>query len=303
MFEIRVLKNQNGAALLNTLLGVFMLGLMAISMATLVYSDKRMQTYNIQERRAFYAAQSGIEYAMRGAMEYAANNSSVTSLDNYTESVNVGNGQTCQISINTIGTDSIEITASGVNSGTSVTLMKGFNYIDVASYAIYAGGPVTDMKTSPSNNIMQNATHMPLFDDDVLVNMAMPDHYFIGNLTVTAAFIFNQSFSYVTGNTTFNSFLWTNSGNWVSGGNIDVNAFLSLSQGTFYQPNPGVTCDVPLGFLFRGGLISAGSIDGSTWWFLGSTVFRDRTRINNLMQNSVNGGPLVIRSSNWTREN
>ncbi len=317
MPEIRKITNQfsgqRGAVLMSTLVFVVVIGMISLSLISMVVSDTRMQVLNINERQAFYAAQSGVEYAIRRINEWAVANSNLGGL-NSTETLATGNGTTCTVNIATVGSDSITITATGLSQGNGRTVVKGFNYIDVAAWRVYAGGTVTNV--FPTSLIMQNAIHFPIFDINVLRDEAISNsQYYPGNLTLTL-FSFAQNMIFVEGNLQLNLFLWSSQSTFVTIGNTQINPLIfGWVNSNFYMPTIGSTfqCSaptIPIGNpTLTGGIITRGSVAAYTpisFWFFNSSfnVVHDRTRIiNNLLQYSVNNGPLVMHTSSWNALN
>ena len=311
MSAIKQLKNESGMMLLNILFFILFLGIMGASITTMVIADFKMQSVNLARPRALYAAESGVEYALRGAMEYAVANSSLGGLHGYNETIDTGNGTEAEITLSIIGSDSLLITSIGRTANFSQTINKGINYIDVSNYAIYASGSIR--KVAVSGGVTRaNATHMPKFDLEELRNRARPLHYFPGNLTINSPFTFVNDIAFVENNLMVKNykfiFLSGMIGTFVAGRNIKLNStLLSFYNGMFYQPNPGSF--KALGgyrlYYIDGGLIVNGNVSGVSYFFnilKNLLVHHNRTRINSFMQYSVNGGPLVVFNSRWSRQ-
>lgn len=313
MSVIRIIKNESGMMLLNILFFILFLGIMATSITTMVIADYKMQSVNLARPRALYAAESGVEYALRGVMEYAVANSSLGGLHGYNETIDAGGGTEAEITLSVIGSDSLLITSVGRTANFSQTVTKGINYIDVSNYAIYATGSISKVSTSGGGlGRRANATHMPKFELEELRNMARPLHYFPGNLTINSPFTFVNNMAFVENDLTVNnynfSFLSGVIGTFVAGRNITLNStIISFYNGVFYQPNPASFR--ALGgyrlYYIDGGLIVNGNVTGKKYFFnifKNTLVHYNRTRINSFMQYSVNGGPLVVFNSRWSRQ-
>lgn len=296
--------------LLNILFFILFLGTMAVTLTTLLIADFKVQSVNLQRPRALYAAQAGIEYALRGVLEYARSNSSLGGLHNYTETVNTGGGGTAAIKIQTVGTDSVILTSTGYSASFSQTVTKGINYTDVSNYAVYSTGPVSYVKTIPSGLIKQNATKMPVFDLDYLRDRAKPTQYFNGNLNLNSTFSLSNDIVFVEGNLQFGRFNWINVGHYVVGGNTRVRFSwwpFGFTLGTIYQFTPGNSFLCQWQWLYRelnGGMLANGPVYGTSKpsWGFRFYVRHNRSRFNSLLQYSVNGGPLVINNSSWRRK-
>lgn len=310
MSEIKLIQDERGTALLVTLIFIFSLGIIVMSLAALVTADARVEILNAGERRAFYAAQSGIDYAMRSINEYAANNSNINSLDNYSEDLDTGNNTHSLIHFDVIGTDSVKIQATGYSQNYAKVIQKRIRFIDVASYAIYTKGKANYIRSNPAGLIMANATHMPFFDLDDLRDLAKPNQYYSGNLTLNSVFSFNREVLFVEGNLTFGRFNWINKGIFVAGKDVLIKSSIlpfGTTVGAILQLDEKKDFLCQWQFLWRtlnGGLIAHGDVTGTSnhqrpFRF---TVIHNRSRINNLLRHTVNGGPLIFTTSTWDNQ-
>lgn len=314
MCAIKKFKEEKGFTLINTLIFLMFLGLMGITLVTLVVADIRMQTLNMDEPRAFYAAQSGVEYTLRGIFEQAASHSTLGFLNNYTETLNTGNGTSCTIKIlvssSSNGTDNLQIKATGKSNNVLRAVVKTINVTDVSKYAIYTTGTVSHVSTLPGGKIKQHATTMPFFDYDQLRDMAKPTQYYPHSLTLSS-FTFSNNITFVEDDLTFSKFAWLNTGNFVVGKNTLIkhsSALLGWTGGNIFMPFSGADFHSekqPFLRFLNGGLIVNGDISavrGHFLWFSWNSlqVIYNRNRMNNYLLNySLNGGPIVVNSSNW----
>ncbi len=306
MLGIRKFKSEKGLALLNTLFFVLFLGLMGISITTMVIADVKMQTINMDRPRALYAAQSGIDYSIRGVMEYARTHSSLAGLNFYTETIPAGSGLTAKIKFRTNGSNDLTITSVGKTQNFSQTITKTINYVDVSNYAVYSSGTIS--KVNVSGATKENATYMPLFDLDELRDIAKPYHYFSGNLNINSPFSFTHSIAFAEGDINFTNWNIANFGTFVAGGNVNLNtSLISMFWGNMYLPNSGSSLNALKKYriyLLSGGAIVNGNITGVEykvwfWKFKNLNIIHNRATMNNFLQYSVNGGPLVIKNSHW----
>ncbi len=313
MFAIKPIKDERGMMLLNILFFILFLGIMGAAITTMVIADYKMQSVNLARPRALYAAESGVEYALRGVMEYAVANASLGGLHGYNETMQAGGGTEAEITLSLIGQDSLVITSIGRTANFSQTVTKGINYIDVSNYAIYSTGSISNVRVSGGGlGKKSHATHMPKFELEELRERARPLHYFPGNLTINSPFTFVNDLAFVENDLLINNynfiFLSGVIGTFVAGRNITLNStLLSFYNGLFYQPNPGSFSALGSWRLYYidGGLIVNGNVSGRSyfWGILKNTlVHYNRTRINGFMQHSVNGGPLVVFNSRWNRQ-
>ena len=308
MYVTNFKTNEKGFALVNTLMFIVFLGLIAVTITKLVVADMQQQAYYLNEKRAFYAAQSGIEYLISGIEKSAPSYSSVSVFNNYTENIPTGNGTRCTVIIHTIGADSLRLEAIGESGEFKKTIYKGYRYADVSLYAVYASGRVRYVNTIPSGRIKQYAAKMPLFDLDVLRNMAKPTRYFPNNLTVNGVLTYSGNHVvFVEHNLTFNKFNWLNVGHFVAGNIITLkSSWLPFGSiwGTFYMPNPNSLFKSKAMLFPRfqfGGLVVNGNVIGTSipWWYYRYTVIYNRNYLNQLLQYSINKGPVVFWNSSW----
>ena len=310
MSAIKKIKSEDGFALLNALIFIVFMGLMAVTVSKLVVIDLKEQTSNMNRTRAFYAAQSGIEYAIKGLEKSAPNYSNIAVFNNYKEEISTGNGTTCLVRIFTRGADSLRIVATGQSGDEKKTVVKGARYLDISRYAVYATGDVNYVRTIPSGKIMKNAPVMPLFDLDKLRNLAKPSFYFPKDLILKKPFTFyGKNIVFVENNLIFKKFSWYNTGNYIVGKHVLLQkSWLPFGSnwGTFYLPNPNSRFDSQWMLIARfliGGMIVNGEVRGTNrpFWFYRYTVIHNRNYLINLMKLSVNEGPLVFWNGSWTQ--
>ena len=300
-------KDQKGIVLLGLLIFIFFVGLIILRLIKLLTAEATLKVIDINKKRAFYAAQSGIEYAMRSINEYAVNNSALYALNNYREDLNTGVGTHCVIAIRFTGSKSFTITAIGYSQNFARKIEKKVNYIDVAKYAVYATGQVKYVRTIPWNLIYQNAKYMPLFDQDYLIQLAKPNHYYPKDLYIHNIFSFTRDFVYVGRDLTFGVFNWINIGNFVVGRNVRIRSSFGIfgaTSGTIYQFKPNSIFLCQWQFIWRaifGGIITNGNVYGTNipWMPFRFKVYYNRNKITRLLRYSVNGGPLIYTKSQW----
>ncbi len=299
--------NQKGIVLIGLLIFIVFVGLIVLSFIKLLTAEATMQVIDMNKKRALYAAQSGIEYAMRSINEYAVHNSSLYGVNRYSENLPTGPGTHCVITIKIISPKVFSITAVGYSKNFARKIEKTVHYIDVAKYAVYATGRVRFIRTVPYGKIYSRAKYMPLFDQDYLIDLAKPKHYYPKDLYINNVFSFTKNFVYVGRDLTFGVFNWINSGNFVVGRNVRIRSSIGLlgtTFGTIYQFNSGSTFLCEWQFLWRslqGGIITNGNVYGTNrpFWPFRLSVFYDRNRITRLLRYSVNGGPLIYTAGEW----
>ncbi len=302
-----LIDDQKGVVLLGLLIFIFFIGLIVLSLLKLLTAEATLQVIDINKKRAFYAAQSGIEYAMRSINEYALQNSTLYGVNHYSEKLETGPGTHCVVSIQITGPKSFKITSVGYSQNFAKTIEKEINYIDVAKYAVYATGKVKYLRTIPYGKVYAHAKYMPLFDRDYLIELAKPKHYYPNDLYINSIFSFNKNLIYVGRDLTFGVFNWINTGNFAVGRHVKIKSSFGLfgaTFGTIYQFNPHSTFLCQWQFLWRalqGGIITNGDVYGTNipWRSFRFTVFYNRTRITRLLRYSVNGGPLIYTTGVW----
>ncbi len=314
MFGIN-LKNEHGGALLSTLFVLLIIGMIAMSAVTMIVADSKNEILAAEERQAFYAAQSGLEYGIKRVMI-----SDETNLSNWSETIPTGNGTVCTVTAQFINDSTVTIQAVGKTTRFVKRLQKTINFIDVSRYAIYARGRVryTLTNTWPrifSHNpglIRQNAPVMPIFDLDELRNLARPNRYYRNNLVIRWFFTFSpRRITFVEKNLRFSAWSWGTFGHFVVMGNVTQQSgwipFVPISA-TVYQPVAGkVFRKSGWAPFFYGGIITNGDvIGGNRWTFFylrNLHVFHNRNTIRRFMDYSINGGSLLIHRSRWENLN
>ncbi len=309
-FSFTIGENEKGVILIGLLIYIFFIGLIILSLLKLLTAEAISQVLDINKKRAFYAAQSGIEYAMRGINEHAVHNSTLLGLNNYHEDIDTGPGTHCKITIRLNGPDYFEIIALGYSKNYVQKIVKKVHYIDVAKYAVYATGRVRYVRTIPWGKIYQHARYMPVFDKDELIEMAKPGHYYPHDLKIKSIFSFTTDLVYVGRDLTFGIYNWINIGNFAVGRNVRIKSsfgIFGVTSGVFYQFNPGSRFLCEWQFIWRslfGGLVVNGDVYGTNipWLPFRYTVYYNRNTITRFLRHSVNGGPLVYTKTQWLNQ-
>ncbi len=222
------LKSQNGN-MTTTVVGVIMmLATLGVILATLSSSDSTLQLFQQEEQRAFYAAQSGLEYGLK---RYLAS-------DKVTEftlnDMNIGSGVKADISL-TKKNGQVIITSTGkaqkaVKKVQTVISGADSNYIP--DYAVFSDSPVSNVVTLDSLNgnqnsalLYQNAPTLPKFDLTNLKTLSKKvqkdgnSYYYDGDLTVDESFKPPaNTIVYVEGKITFKKGNWDGPVYFVSNG-------------------------------------------------------------------------------------
>ncbi len=304
----RVKKNQiikeDGIILFSLLIFIVFVGMIVMSMLILLASESRMQILEINQKRAQYAAESGIEYALRAINEHAVTSAYLFPLNNYQEDIKTGEGTHCMIKLKIIYPNKIKIRAIGYSNQYAKVLEKTVEYIDVAKYAVYATGNIKNINVIPYNKFKAHAKYFPLFDKEELIKKAKPNQYYPGDLYIHHMFSFVKDLAYIGRNLTFGTFNWLNVGNFAVGGNIRIKSswlIFGVTSGVLFQSSPNSKFVCEWQFLWRalfGGIITNGDAYGTTKpaWPFRFKVYYNRKRIANFLKYSVNGGPLIYKA-------
>ncbi len=301
--------------MLATLMFIIFFGLIGITMVTMFVSHRKMQSLDIHQQRAFYAAQSGIEYGLAYLLDYCGGttNSNVVDLDNTTETgVDAGGNTTFDIRINTIGNDSLEIIATGHSGNVVKRVRKALNYIDVSLYAVYTTGTIS--KVTVNGPVKQNAAYMPKFNLDLMRQKAIASsRYYPHDLNVSSVWMFGGEITFAEHNINFGAWNFINYGNFVAGNNITISpsAFpLGAHLGTMIQPVSGTQFNCLSGGVhwIYGGMIINGNVTGKKfgflWWsYKNLVVSRRRAYMKNLLKYTVNQSPIILYGNTWTIDN
>jgi len=241
------LKSENGSMLTTILIVVVFIGLLALAAATLTISENKSQVIHAEEQRAFYAAQSGIEYALKQIV-------SADTLSEWSEEdLSMGNGSSVDVEVEFVDNNSLRVIATGKSKRyvkTITTTVALLDSSDVSRYAVYSAGSVNGIAARDSvggdinpSLVLENAPTFPYFDMDSLRAMAQSQgYYYSEDLTV------NPSFSppsgtvvFVEGNLRFVQGNWDGDVYFVSNGDVIFNPSWKNSgdvRMTVYQANP-----------------------------------------------------------------
>jgi len=88
---------------------VLMLSVLGVIVASIVSSDRRGQMFEADEQRAFYAAQSGLEYGIKKYVADPKEDPDEFEIDD----LDLGDGITADVTMQKMGNDQIRFTAIG----------------------------------------------------------------------------------------------------------------------------------------------------------------------------------------------
>ncbi|GEM_PF-3714803 len=191
------LRSQKGN-MTTTVVGVIMmLATLGVILATLSSSDSTLQLFQQEEQRAFYAAQSGLEYGLK---RYLASDD----VNEFTlNDLNIGGGVTADIRL-TEKNGRVIITATGKTQKAVKkvqTVISGADSNYIPDYAVFSDSPVSNVVTVDSIKgkqnpalLYQNAPTLPKFDLGELKKLSKvtrkdgKSYYYDGDLTVDESF-------------------------------------------------------------------------------------------------------------------
>ncbi len=191
------LRSQKGN-MTTTVVGVIMmLATLGVILATLSSSDSTLQLFQQEEQRAFYAAQSGLEYGLK---RYLASDD----VNEFTlNDLNIGGGVTADIRL-TEKNGRVIITATGKTQKAVKkvqTVISGADSNYIPDYAVFSDSPVSNVVTVDSIKgkqnpalLYQNAPTLPKFDLGELKKLSKTtrkdgkSYYYDGDLTVDESF-------------------------------------------------------------------------------------------------------------------
>ncbi len=246
-------KSQHGHVTTTIVSVVLMLSVLGVIVASIVSSDRRGQMFEADEQRAFYAAQSGLEYGIKKYVADPKEDPDEFEIDD----LDLGDGVTADVAMTKVGSNQVKFTATGKTGGISQTLHTTIFSTDssyVPNYAVYSGKSVfnTVAKSDPEAEangalIFQNAGAVPYFDLNELRAIAKSTHeddnsyYYDGNLSVTNDFNPpDGTIVFVEGDLSFVNGSWENGVHFVAMGNIIFKPAWKNSSDvsmTIYQPN------------------------------------------------------------------
>ncbi len=198
MREIKF-NSEQGSTLIIVVGIIIGLGTLGFILATLSSSSNTLQMLESEDQRAFYAAQTGMEY---GIKEYLAADD-ITEWD--VSGLDAGDGVTSDVSlkINAVSNEII-ITSVGKSARSTKILETVISNTDsnhVPDYAVFSKRPVENVVTKDSLSgdddaglVYENAPAVPVFDNDKLRALAKQtqsdgnSYYFEDDLVITEDF-------------------------------------------------------------------------------------------------------------------
>lgn len=240
-------KSEKGAFLITALVVIVFIGMIALIAATLSTSENKSQLVNGEEQKAFWAAQSGLEYALKQIVK------ADTLVEWAQENIDTGENTTSKVEVKLIAPNTVQVISWGKSTRyikQLSTIISALDSSNVANFAVYSTNSVTDVVTRDSASgdfnsdlIFQYAPDFPYFDSDELKQMAQDAGlYFAGDLTVNPSFSPPPgSIVFVEGKLRFVQGNWEGGIHFVAMGDVIFNPSWKNSASvkmTVYQPNP-----------------------------------------------------------------
>ncbi|RMH65714.1 MAG: hypothetical protein D6677_01795 [Calditrichaeota bacterium] len=221
-------KSQRGNMATTVVVVVLILATLGVILASLSSADSALQLLQQEDQRAFYAAQSGLEYGVKRYL------SSDDVEEFNTTDLDLGDGVLADVSLEDNGSEVI-ITAVGKSNKSQKTVQTIISAADsnyVPDYAVFTTNTVNGVKTTTQDSddddpslVYQNAPTLPRFDLDNLKELAQAtqddgqSYYYAGDLTVDEDFDPPaNTIVYAEGNITFNKGNWDGPVFFVAGG-------------------------------------------------------------------------------------
>ena len=222
------LASQRGNMLTTVVVVVLALATLGVILATMSSADSALQLFQQEEQRAFYAAQSGLEYGIKRYL----NSDDVEEFE--TEGLDIGNGAQADITLE--DNDSVVVITSVGKAQKALkkvqTVISSADENYVPDYAVFTANTANGVYTLASGEedndpdlLYQNAPTVPKFDLENLKSLAKTvqedgnAYYYEGDLTVDDDFEPpDGTVVYAEGNIRFEKGSWDGTVYFVSGG-------------------------------------------------------------------------------------
>lgn len=246
-------KSEKGSTTIVVISVILLLASLGVILAKLISSESILQVLDAQNQRAFYSAQSGLEYGVKKYL--AADDVKAFSV----KDIDVGSGLTADVNLTVnAANNSVTVTSVGKTEKSTITVSKtitqtNLNYIP--SYAVFSAKPISNIIAKDSSSgkasialIYQNAPKVPKFDLNKLRELAKKTkqngkaYYFKDDLTVDDDFNPpDGTIVFTEGKLKFKSGNWNGKVNFVAMDNISFKPSWRNSKDVdmvLYLPNP-----------------------------------------------------------------
>ncbi|MBX7151300.1 pilus assembly PilX N-terminal domain-containing protein [bacterium] len=192
------LHDESGSALSSTILIISILTFMGLTLTLTQQNNAKISATDSDNMRAFYSAQSAIDYAVKASLNtmnwhWSASNQSIA-----------GGTVTITVEDNTIRpalNDTLQVSVKSVYGQTASNQVFRLRMVDISGYAVYISGSLNDVSVRDSAGTINNslayeyATVLPEIDINKLKQTAIAQgHYFNSSLTL------DNGSTYPTGN-------------------------------------------------------------------------------------------------------
>jgi hypothetical protein len=300
---MKIEQKEKGFVLISQLYFVIIISIIGSSLLLLLVSVKRLQLNHYTEQKAFYAAQSGCEYAIKKILKM-----NLKSKLNWQETIECGGKNSCKISVSSPKTGIREIHVRGFSGNVSASVTLEILLTDLSEYAVYTNDNPDNVKASPAARSLNNAQAMPYFDLDNLRNNA-DMNYAKGNFQA-ADFSSSKSFNFVDGDLIIAENVVNLEGLFIVTGDIIFKKNFSdkiFSNVLFYQTGSGnkaIIENTSSHLRINGAFIRQEFADGKKNGNKSNTskflfMEHDPKVVLDFMKYSLNGSPLVIQEKHW----
>lgn len=183
------INNEKGATLIAVIFFVSTLTLAGLVMVHFVQNNSKVIALDAQTARAFYTAQSAVDYAVRKSLNtqnwhWSASNQAIA---NGAASINVEDS-----TIYNYLKDTLQVKVLATSGNASSRQIFRMRLTDISGYAVYISGNLNDVTINDSAGnpnpslAYDHATELPEIDTYRLKQMAMAQgHYFSGSLSLS----------------------------------------------------------------------------------------------------------------------
>lgn len=187
--SIQQIKNEKGATLIAVIFFVSTLTIAGLVMVNFVQNNSKVVALDAQSARAFYTAQSAVEYAVQKSLNtknwhWTASNQAIA---NGSATINVEDS-----TIYNYLKDTLQVKVLATSGNASSRQIFRMRLSDISGYAVYISGNLNDVTINDSAGnpnpslAYDHATELPEIDTYRLKQMAMAQgHYFSGSLSLS----------------------------------------------------------------------------------------------------------------------
>ncbi len=281
---------EEGGILLTLTFVLAFLALIGGALTTMILASRETSYQNVQSRRAYFIAQSGIEYGVKRFLL-----SDPTRDRQWREQLSIQFATDCQVEARVVNDSTCVIEVLARPQGAFLRMESTILFEDLAQYAVITNAAVDSLASVPAGLVWQAGNRMPIFDYQELLTSATRSGHYTGDLQAQSSFSFpfnrqalveknldiygpiNSSGSfYVRGSTRF---LPASNQTPQSQGLANLANAIDVTA-----PSDGSTAAI------SGGIIAFGGITGDSL-----IVYHDSSLMSEMLSQSVNGSSLSIK--------